>query len=184
MARPRACHSPRQNPSPTGGNEPAGAASTEGSGIPTPTLAVIPNPDNKLFKQFMKAYLEAQTPALTAAKMDAKPCERPLKAWLPDLYYEDLYIKCYRFCQKCKDHFDTARAKGSNRIPFAISFLRKKALGQWLQYKRRNNGAESLTWPKFKDFLQTNLGDSKAFVDDIWSKIKRDSQYQNESMQD
>ena len=41
-----------------------------------------------------------------------------------------------------------------------------------------------MTWPEFKDFLQTNLGDSKAFVDGIWSKIKRNSQYQNKSVQD
>ena len=129
------------------------------------------------FKQFMKAYLKAQTPAETATKIDTEPCERLFKAWLPDLYYRNSHIKYYRFCQQCEDHFDTARAKGSNRIPFAASFLHEKALGQWLQYKRQNNGAEPMTWPEFKDFLQTNLGDSKAFMDGIWSKIKRNSQY-------
>ena len=41
-----------------------------------------------------------------------------------------------------------------------------------------------MTWAKFKDFLWKNLGDSKAFVDSIWKKIKRDSQYQDESVQD
>ena len=132
MARPCACRSPRQNPPPTSKDEPAGAAPTEGSGTPTPTLAVVPNLDNELFKQFIKAYLEAQTPALTAAKMDAEPRERSLKARLPDLYYGASHIECYWFCQQCKDHFDTARAKGLNRIPFAASFLREKALGQWL----------------------------------------------------
>ena len=40
-----------------------------------------------------------------------------------------------------------------------------------------------MTWQKFKDFLQKNLGDSKAFIDGIWSKIKRNSQYQNKSTQ-
>lgn len=41
-----------------------------------------------------------------------------------------------------------------------------------------------MTWPKFKGFLRKNLGDSRAFVDGIWSKLKRDSQYQLEDVQD
>ena len=129
MVRPCARRSPRQNPPPTSKDESAGAAPTEGSGTPTPTPAIVPNPDNELFKQFMKAYLEAQTPALTAAEMDAEPRERPLKARLPDLYYGDSHIECYWFCQQCKDHFNIARAKGLNQIPFAPSFLHEKALG-------------------------------------------------------
>ena len=35
-----------------------------------------------------------------------------------------------------------------------------------------------------KNFLQKNLRDSRAFVDNIWSKFKRDSQYQSESALD
>ena len=112
MARPYACRSPCQNPFPTGGNKLARAAPNEGSGTPTFTLTVsqaptpalvvtpivISNPDNELFKQFMKVYLEAQTPAETSAEMDTEPCKRPFKAWLPDLYYRDLHIECYWFC--------------------------------------------------------------------------------------
>ena len=41
-----------------------------------------------------------------------------------------------------------------------------------------------MTWVEFKDFLRKNLGDSRAFVDSIWKKVKRDSQYQDESVQD
>ena len=41
-----------------------------------------------------------------------------------------------------------------------------------------------MTWVEFKDFLWKNLGNSRAFVDSIWKKVKRDSQYQNESVQD
>ena len=41
-----------------------------------------------------------------------------------------------------------------------------------------------MTWIKFKDFLQKNLEDFKAFVDSIWKKVKRDSQYQDKSVQD
>ena len=41
-----------------------------------------------------------------------------------------------------------------------------------------------MTWEKFKTFLEKNLGDSTSFVDNIWSKIKRDSFYQYEEVQD
>ena len=104
MARPHARRSPCQNCFSIGGNEPAEAALTKGSGTSTATPAlvftptVISNPDNKLFKQFMKAYLEAQTPAQIAEEMDAKPCEQLLKTRLLDLYYGDLHLECYRFC--------------------------------------------------------------------------------------
>ena len=77
MAGPHACRSPYYNYHPTDEDEPTGAAPIEGSGNSTPTLIVshAPNPapatalaispslDNELFKQFMKAYLEAQVPA-------------------------------------------------------------------------------------------------------------------------
>ena len=39
-----------------------------------------------------------------------------------------------------------------------------------------------MTWDKFKAFLQKNLEDSRAFVDGIWSKLKRDFQYQLEEI--
>ena len=41
-----------------------------------------------------------------------------------------------------------------------------------------------MTWPAFKDFFQKNLGDFRVFVDGIWSKMKRDSQYQDELVQE
>ena len=69
MAGPRACRSSCLKPPPTSEDELAGAAPIEGSSTPTPTPAVsyapTPTPaialssDNKLFKQFIQAYLEA-----------------------------------------------------------------------------------------------------------------------------
>ena len=41
-----------------------------------------------------------------------------------------------------------------------------------------------MTWIEFKDFLWKNVENSKAFVDSIWKKVKRDSQYEDESVQD
>ena len=127
--------SPRRNSPPTGEDELAGAP-TDGSGTPAPTptaaishaLTPAPAPTasapasmNKLFKQFMKTYLEAQT---QTAQGQAEPREQPLKARFPDLYWGNSHMDCYRFCQQCEDHFEMAGGKGSNRIPFAASFLR------------------------------------------------------------
>ena len=93
-------------------------------------------------------------------------------------------MDCYRFCQQCKDYFEIAGAKRPNRIPFAALFLRGSVTQQWLQHKRCRTGALPITWAKFKHFLQKNLGDSRAFVDSIWKKIKRNSQYQDKLVQD
>ena len=69
MAGPRVCCSLHWNSLPASEDELAGAAPTESSSTPTPTPAVSRTPtpalviasssDNKLFKQFMKAYLKA-----------------------------------------------------------------------------------------------------------------------------
>ena len=106
--------------------------------------------------------------------------EKPLKAKLPDVYYGKSHIECYNFCQQCEDYFATARAKGSNRILFAVSFLRDRINFCWQQYKWKHKAKSivPITWEKFKTFLCQSLGDSRAFVDSYWAKIRRDSQYQ------
>ena len=72
----------------------------------------------------MKAYLENQNQALPPAPIQAEFQEQPLKARFPNLYYGNSHLDCYRFCQQCEDHFETAGANGPNRISFAASFLR------------------------------------------------------------
>lgn len=42
----------------------------------------------------------------------------------------------------------------------------------------------SISCNKFKVFLYKNLEDSCTFIANIWSKLKRDSQYQLEDLQD
>ena len=129
----------------------------------TPVLAQAPAPasTNELFKQFIKAYLEAQTPTL----VPAEPQKQPLKARFPNLYYGNSHMDCYYFCQKCVDHFETAGATGPNRIPFPASFLSGTVVEQWQQHKRRSQGLVPMTWLEFKSFLQKNLEDFRAFVD-------------------
>ena len=95
-------------------------------------------------------------------------------------------MDCYNFCQQCEDYFATAGATGPTRIPFAASFLRDRISFRWQQYKRRHDTETSVpvTWDEFKAFLRRSLGDSQAFVDAYWGKIKRDSQYQLEEVLD
>ena len=209
MAGPRARHSPRWNPPPAGEDELAGAAPrapTNDNGTPSHTPAVLRAPTpapapppaptelvakytdadlQRATKLALESFVQGQQQAQSQMAPPAlEPRERPLKARFPDLYYGNSHMDCYRFCQQCEDHFETAGAKGPNRIPFAASFLRRLVTQRWLQHKQRHDGAVSMTWQEFKDFLRKTLGDSRAFVDGIWSKMKRDSQYQDKSVQD
>ena len=200
MARPCAWRNFCQNPPPAGKDELAEAARgapTNDSGTLSHIPAVLhvstpapapPLAPGKLVAKYtntnlqratklaLKLFVQGQQQAQSLiAPWALEPRERPLKARFPDLYYGNLHMDCYRFCQQCKDYFETAKAKRPNRIPFAALFLRRLVIQRWLQYKRRHNGTVPITWPEFKDLLRKNLGDSRAFIDGIWSKIKRDS---------
>ena len=143
--------------------------------IPAPVPAPALLSFEKLFKQFMRAYLESnQGPKQLPAER-----EQSLKAKVPEVYYGKSHMDCYHFCQQCEDHFKIAGATGNNRTPFAVFFLRGNISVRWTQYKRHHQGEEltPITWTKFKAFLRKNLGESKSFVDSIWRKLKRDSQY-------
>lgn len=97
-------------------------------------------------------------PASATAKKEA--FDRPLKARNPNLYYENLYIKCYYFCQQCEDYFETVEVKGHRHIPFATSFLKEKILFCRQQYKSKikQDSTVLLIWDEFKAFLKKALG--------------------------
>ena len=67
-------------------------------------------------------------PVVAAAPHYENSRERPLKAWFPDIYWGKTHLECYNFFQQCEDHFATASATGSNRVPFAAIFLKNTAL--------------------------------------------------------
>ncbi len=100
-----------------------------------------------------------------------------LKAKISDVYCGRSHIEYYNFCQQCENHFTTCEANGPNRIPFVASFLRNRINFRWQQHKQKLE-VESLvpiSWDKFKAFLRKALGESWAFVDSYWTKIRRDS---------
>ena len=98
---------------------------------PTPTLVTSASPPSieELFKLFMQTYMDTvknqtQVQALVQVPPpQVEPKEKPLKVHFLDLYFGKLYLDCYRFCQQCKDYFDTSRVNRDNCTPFAAFFL-------------------------------------------------------------
>ena len=120
----------------------------------------------------MKVFMETtqvQTQALR------KPWERFFKARTLETYWNKFHIQCYYFCQQYEDYFETSGAIGMNRTPFAAFFFYTSISLRWAQHKCRHKSATPITWPEFKAFLQKDLKSSQAFIDNIWSKFRRDS---------
>ncbi len=153
---------------------------------PGPALAPAPapTPNNDLFQEFIRTCIEkvrAQAPAaLTAPAPDVKArdgTDRPLKPRNPDLYYGNLHMECYYFCQQCEDNFEVAGSLGHKLVLFATGFLKDRILNRWHQYKTRmqRNRLAPMTWNKFKAFLRKSLGESNAIVGHVWSKLRGDA---------
>ena len=117
---------------------------------------------------------QAQAQVLTEAQ------ECTFKARTPETYSGKSHMDCYHFCKQCKDYFETSDAAEINCIFFAAIFLRGPISLKWAQHKRCHKCATPITWLKFKAFLRKDLGSSQVFIDSIWSKFRRDSQYQLE----
>ena len=150
---------------------------------PTPpeasTLPLVPPTSEDFFTKFMKVFME-----MTQARDQLKLREHPLKARTPETYSGKSHMDCYHFCQQCENYFETSSAIGMNRTLFVATFLRGAISLRWAQYKQRHKRTTPITWSEFKAFLWKDLGSSQAFIDSIWSKFRRDSQYQLEETQD
>lgn len=70
-----------------------------------------------------------------------------------------------------------------NHILFAILFLHGVVVQHWHQYKHCFDKV-LITWVKFKDFFRKNLEYDWVFTNSIYSKLRRDFQYQVESALD
>ena len=157
---------------------------------PTPGSAPAPSSTENLLQQLITTYvatlkaLEQSQTVQSQVRANQKPREKPLKAKNPDLYFGKSYMDCYNFCQQCEDHFAMARATGSNHIPCATTFLCGTINLRWTQYNRHHQGkgVVSITWVEFKVFPPKNLEESRSFIDSIWSKLKKDLQYQLEEV--
>ncbi len=84
----------------------------------------------------MQTFMEkAQVPAVSTALalyIEAKDnTNKPLKPQNPDLYYGNLHMECYYFCQQCKDHSKVARLLGHKRVIFPARFLKDHIFNWW-----------------------------------------------------
>ena len=190
MAGTCAPRSPCRNLSSAGENDLASAVPIENNVIPIPTsvMSRAPAPplasaaanlaakySAKHLQKILKTILEAKAPAHQPESL----CEKLLKGQAPDLYRDKTHMKCYNFCKQCEDNFATAVATEMNRILFAATFLKDQALfpRQQHQCKLADETNVLITWEKFKAFFCCNLGESKTFVNSIWSTIRKVSQY-------
>ena len=148
--------------------------------VPTPISALALPSFDELFKEFMRGYLESNQ----GSRQPLAERKQFLKAKISEVYYNNSHIDCYHFYEQYEDHFETAGATGTNRTLFATFFFCGNISMRWMQYKRRHQGEKltPITWTEFNAFLRKNLKESKSFVDSIWRKLKRNSQYQLEEV--
>ena len=156
-------------------------------GLKSPANTSISKYSEDDLQRILKAVMEAQAPvpvpalapALVPAPVVSEMPRKKLKARFPDVYRGKSHMDCYNFYQQCEDYFATAKAMRPTRILFAMSFLRDRISFRWQQYKQRHDTEISVLvmWDKFKAFFRWSLGNSQAFVDAYWEKIKRDSEY-------
>ncbi len=66
-------------------------------------------------RTFIKKVQASATPAILAEAKNN--IDRFFKLWNLDLYYNNLYIEYYYFCQQYKDYFEIVRSLGHKRKP-------------------------------------------------------------------
>ena len=85
---------------------------------PAPAFTFMVLPNNNLFQEFMRTFIKrVPAPAASATLVEARDnSNRLFKPWNPNLYYNNLHMDCYYFCQQYKDHFKKAKAQKYKRI--------------------------------------------------------------------
>ena len=165
----------------------AAAPTHSNAGVVTPVSALASTPVlkyteedlQKIEKYYMDLFIREKVQE--QAPQDG---ELVIEVRFPDLYFGKSHMECFEFCRQCEHHFDLAGVTGLNRTTVAASFLRGRINFRWQQHKRRHLVDRPLSWDDFKAFLQRNLGHTRAFVDSVWRRFNKDSQYQKEQVMD
>ena len=165
-----------------GAQDPAKRSNTRSNeaSIETPTFpeasipSLVPLTSENLFTKFMKVFMETTQ---AEAQALAERREPPLKARTSETYSGKSHMDCYHFCQQYEDYFEISGVTGINPTLFAATFLHGPISLRWAQHKWRHKRATPITWSKFKAFLRKDFGSSQTFIDSIWNRFKRDSQY-------
>ena len=132
------------------------------------------------------ALVPVPAPIVAAAPHYKGRREQLLKDRFSDIYQSKTHLEYYNFFQQWKDYFATVGATGPNQVPFTAIFLVDIALFRWqqLQYIIEAKTNVFISWEGFKALFCQNLGKSKAFVDTIWSIIRKNSQHQFKELMD
>lgn len=98
-----------------------------------PAFAPMAPKNIDFFQEFMRIFIEkAQAPSpLVAPTPDVEVkdnTDRSLKLRNPHLYYGNLYMEYYYFCQQGKDHFEFTGLLGYKRVIFTATFLKNRIL--------------------------------------------------------
>lgn len=123
-----------------------------------------------LFRKLMQVYIEDCHQLVLApaplAKSQKDALNKSFKARNPDIYYDNLHIECYYFCQQCKENFEIAGAKNHKRVFFASTFLKNRILNCFQQYQTwtKYNQVVLLFYKKFKTFLRKSFVESHTFI--------------------
>lgn len=89
-------------------------------------LVFIPPSTNKLFKYFIKTYLENKNKNQIPAAIPKKVLDKSFKTTNLILYFENMYMKSFYYCQQYEDYFETTRVKNYKRVVFVVLFLWNK----------------------------------------------------------
>lgn len=95
-------------------------------------------------------------------------------------------MKYYYFYQLYENHFETAAAKDYTYVSLTAFFFKNNIFSCQQQHNTKINGDKATlpNWEKLKAFFQKNSRESTVFVYIIQTKIKKDSKYQLEEVQD
>lgn len=175
------CRKPDELASDAGAPTPsdAGAVARVSAPASAPVLKYTEEDHQKIEKYYMDLFIQAKV-----QKQAPQDEELVIEVRFPDLYFGKSHMECFEFCLQCENHFDLAGVTGHNRSTVAASFLRGRINFRWQQHKRRQLVDRPLSWDDFKAFLQKNLGNTRAFVNSVWRRLNRDSQYEKEEVMD
>ncbi len=82
----------------------------------------------------MQTFMERVQALAASAVSDVEArnnIDRLLKSQNPNLYYSNLHIEYYYFCQQCENYFEIAGLLSHKHVPFATRFLKNRILNWW-----------------------------------------------------
>ena len=95
--------------------------------VPTSAPSLLGKYTNKNLQKTTKFALKSIVKGQEYSQLqkNSTTYKQSLKIWLFNLYYRNLHLDCYCFCQESENHIKIARANRLNQIFFVNLFFRK-----------------------------------------------------------